>query len=170
MAPSRRSFLQNAAIFAVTTSACIRSLAAQKKQHELTTSEEIGLQTLAADPQETFEPWTGGKFLASLGGMSMGTLVLGSVVSTTYPSGAGDQAKGGRSHGHGLPRGVEVLEVRATQLEFETGAPYLPPGTYTLQHDQLGTFDLLLDPCVYPKGTITYVAVFTRFTGKTGKT
>lgn len=169
MAPSRRSFLQNAAIFAVTTSASIRSLAAQNK-HELTTSEEIGLQTLAAEPQETFEPWTGGKFLARLGGINMGTLVLSSVVSTTYPDNGEDQTKAGNSHGRGLPRGVEVLEVTATLLEFVTGAPYLPPATYSLEHDELGTFDLLLDPCVYPQGTITYVAVFTRFTGKVGKT
>ncbi|HWE84583.1 MAG TPA: hypothetical protein VG267_06540 [Terracidiphilus sp.] len=161
MVPSRRSFLQNAAILAVTTSASIRSLAAQKKVHELTTSEEIGLQTLASEPQETFEKWTGGKFRASLSGGSVGTLVLANVTSATYP----------RSDKHtGLPRGVEVLEVKATLLEFTSRSSYLPPNTYTLDHDWLGTFDLLVEPCLYPQGTFTYIAVFTRFTGKSGLT
>lgn len=165
MTPSRRSFLKEAAIFAVTTSVTI-PVAAQAQ--ESAASEEIGRETLACkDPQETFEKWIGGKFRVSLGGKSMGTLVLASVQSTTFPRNKEDEEKAGRRWYPSISTGTHVPEVRATDLEFEPRSKYLPRGTYTVNHDWLGSFFLLIEPCLYPEGTITYLAVFTRLTGRT---
>ena len=159
--------MKKAAIFAVTTSASIPALA-HAQERDPTTPEEFGSRTLAcADPQETFEKWTGGSFRVSQGGRGFGTLVLASVQSTTFPRNKEDEERAGRQWIAPITRGVKVPEVRATELEFEPRKKYLPRGTYTLDHDWLGSFQLLIEPCLYPQGTITYVAVFTRFTGRT---
>lgn len=167
MTPSRRSFLKKAAIFAVTTSASVPAFA-QARERDPATVEEFGRQTLAcADPQETFEKWIGGQFRVSQGARSFGTLVLASVQSTMFPRTQEDEEKTGRRGYAPLSTGAHVPEVRATDLEFAPRKKYLPRGIYTVDHDWLGSFFLLIEPCLYPQGTLTYVAVFTRFTGRT---
>lgn len=163
MTSSRRSFLHKAAVFAAATVVSNRGFA-QSEEHEPTTNERFGLQTLASDPQETFEKWIGGAFRVSFGGKRYGTLVLASVVSANYPRSKAERELMGRSRP--ISMGVSVREVKATTLEFERMGAYLPQETFTLDHDWLGRFNLLLEPCLYSNGKITYVAIFTRFTGR----
>jgi len=158
MTPSRRSFLHTAAMFAVASSSVSLSAFAQGKR-ELTQSEEIGLQTLSSDPQKTFEKWIGGKFHVTLRGRSHGLLVLDSVDSTTSPAPSTSQPPAG-------PGVILVQELSSTALQFSKNGQYLPQDTYTLDHDWLGTFDLLIVPTVPYSGPITYSATFTRFTGR----
>ena len=165
MAASRRAFLQKAAMFAVAASSSSIPALAQSGR-ELTDSERFGLETLASDPQATFEQWTGGQFRVSWGGKALGTLVLATVESRNLPDSAANQAAAGL-----LPRPISsagdvVREVKATQLQFNRHGSYLPQETYTLDHDWLGTFNLLLVPNISLGNPITYVAVFTRFTGR----
>lgn len=157
MTSSRRSFLHKAAVFAAITVASTTGFA-QSERRELTTNERFGLQTLASDPQETFEPWIGGKFRLSLWGKSLGTLVLASVESSFFP-----RTQPGMNP---MFMSAPVRELKSTILEFTYGGKILPQETYTLTHDWLGTFNLLVEPCLYPDGTVTYIAVMTRFTGK----
>lgn len=173
MTPSRRSFLRKAAMFAVTTSASIRAFS-EGQERELTDSEQFGIQTLASDPQQTFERWTGGIFRVSWRGKRLGTVVLASVESKDYPQmqpiyfpqPLPQQPRLGAPRGAAVPMGPRVAELRATYLEFDRPRGYLPQETYTLSHDWLGTFNLLLVPKVPYSGAITYVATFARLTGK----
>lgn len=162
--PSRRSFLQKSAMFAIATSASVPAFAGGG-QDDLTTSQEIGQQTIASDPQSTFEQWIDGKFRVSRGKTALGTLTLASVESEIVPR----PAVSAQSLQPGVgtrPSGPLVQELRSTFLEFSSKGGFLHQETYTFDHDWLGTFNLLLVPCPSRTHAITYLAVFTRFTGR----
>lgn len=165
--PSRRSFLQRSAMFAIATSASVPAFA-RGGQDDLSISKGIGQQTLAGDPQSTFEQWIGGKFSISLGKTALGTLTLASVESELFPKASSSvhAAAPSRAAAAVRPSGPLVEEVRSTVLEFSRIGGFVPQETYTLDHDWLGTFTLLVVPCASMTHPITYLAIFTRFTGR----
>lgn len=131
----------------------------------LSTSEEIGLQTLASNPQATFERWIGGSFRVSLGGRAMGTMILASVNTTKFPAAPPSNGRVSPTPVGGISHTTNVQELKSTRLEF-THAAYLPQDVYTLDHDWLGSFNVLLVPDVPYSGDITYAATFASLTGK----
>lgn len=164
MKPSRRSFLQKSAMFSVAASASLPRLA-WGGQDDQTISRQIGQQTLVSDPQSTFEQWIDGKFSISLSSKSLGVLTLASVESGLFPqttSNGAVQRPSAPSH----LSGPMVYEVKSTVLEFSRVGGYLPQNSYTFNHDWLGMFNLLLVPCLSRTQPVSYMAIFTRFTGR----
>lgn len=162
--PSRRSFLQKSAMFAIATSASVPAFAGGG-QDNLTISQEIGQQTLGGDPQSTFEQWIDGKFRISWGKTALGSMTLASVESEVFPRAASNTGLLQPRTGTSTTRPL-VQELRSTFLQFSWQGGFLRQETYIFDHDWLGTFNLLLVPCLSMTHPITYLAVFTRFTGR----
>jgi hypothetical protein len=163
MMPTRRSFLQQAAVVALASSAPLRAFA-DDPERELTASERIGLETMASDPEETFSRWIGSAFRVRLRGKAKGTLVLSSVESNVFPHPESDRAQ----HVTGLGSTevpVRVAELKATMLHFQRKSSWLEQDAYTLDHDWLGTFDLVLVPSAAQGGPSTCSATLSRMTG-----
>lgn len=165
MKPTRRSFLQKSAMFAIATSASIPAFA-RGEQDDLTISQEIGQQSLASDPQSTFEKWIDGEFRISWQNSALGSLTLASVESRLFPQNSTPEVASRQPVTGSRPSGPLVQEVRSTTLQFGWNRGFLRQETYTLDHDWLGTFNLLLVPCASMTKPITYLAIFTRFTGR----
>jgi hypothetical protein len=160
---------------------------AQTVKHELTTSERIGIETLnSPDLQGTFAKWIGSPFRVALGRSFLGTISLARVETSYYPPRnrnvgaqllrAGPiQPQPVQPHPvqpHPIqpqpiqPRPSNPFEIQAVMLGFKRAASYLPQDVYTLDHDWLGTFDLLLVPCARHSGQTSSTAVITRFPGQ----
>ncbi len=164
MPPTRRSFLLQTATVALATSTSMGALA-QRRLQELTTSERIGLDTMAADPAETFSKWVGGAFRITLRRAHMGTIQLARVETTYYPP--RKPSTNAQVPGPATPEPVNPFEITSVMLHFKRTALRIEQEVYTLDHDWLGTFDLLLVPCAPHKGSTTCTAVITRFPGQT---
>jgi hypothetical protein len=145
---------------------------AQNGNHELTTSERIGVDTLnAADLQETFEKWTGSAFRISLGRSFLGSISLVRVETAYYPPRnrtINPQLSRVRpiTPQPTKPQTANPFEITAVFLSFKRAASYLPQNVYTLDHPWLGTFDLLLVSCIRHSGPTSCTAVITRFRGQ----
>lgn len=99
---------------------------------------------------ETFAAWIGSQFRATLNRQPAGTLTLLSVTTVEPKSGTTATAKV-----------VASPAMTSFVLRFsKTGAP-LTQETYTLDHDWLGTFSLLLVPSGAHTTPATCTAVFT---------
>jgi hypothetical protein len=105
---------------------------------------------LAGVTAETFEAWIGSQFRATLNHQPVGTLTLLSVSrfeprTGTFPA-------------------VKVLTspaITSFTLRFSKAGAPLAQETYTLEHDWLGTFPLLLVPSGARTAPATCTAVFT---------
>lgn len=171
MSPSRRSFLGKAAAAAVVT-ATSRSLLAQDEQaREI--AKQVGGLTLATSTPQTFEQWIGATFALSQGAVSLGTVELVKVESDMYPhpklgpqGSAVAPLPAMTSIRVGGVGGNTVPQVQTTILWFKRTKTQLKQGVYTLEHDWLGTFDLLLTPSRPRKGWTYSFAVIGHFTGR----
>jgi Ser/Thr protein kinase RdoA (MazF antagonist) len=157
-------FLQKAAAAAIITAGFPR-LWGQEEERELTTTELIGLETLRSATAENFEQWIGGKFRLKLRGAPWGSVVLTKVSAETSPH----PRKSPMSEAMPVeprPGQVMVPEVDAIFLVFKRSNTPLDQETFTLDHDWLGTFDLLLVPSRNRRGTTFSTAILTRLTGR----
>jgi hypothetical protein len=157
-------FLQNAAAAAI-VAAGAPCLWGQKQERELTTSELIGRETLWSATAATFEQWIGGKFGLKLKGMGWGSLVLTKVEGITSPRSRKSPTEEAMPV-EPRPGRVMVPEVDGIYLVFKRAYTPLDQEAYTLDHDWLGTFDLLLVPSKNRHGTTFCTAVLTRLTGR----
>lgn len=195
MPATRRVFLRNVAATAVVSAGSLRSWS--QKMRDLTTEEQIGRETLGTATAQTWEQWIGASFKVTWGGMKVGTLVLESVETDTFPvpkekrpqsplmpvvpvrpvaplmpMAAERVVAPGKPVVPGTPAppatpGTELVrETESTMLVFRTnGKPFIQE-VYTLQHDWLGTFNLLLVPASPATAGSEYTAVITRLTGR----
>jgi hypothetical protein len=174
MCATRRSFLGKAAATALVT-ATSGNIWAQSKR-ELTTNELIGRETMATATPQTWDQWVGGIFKLSLGATTRGTVQLTKVESMMYPPRkasqpadlAEGQLNGSPSTG---PFGVQtapgmVPEIQVAVLWFRRRGKPLSQETYTVEHDWLGTFDLLIAPSRVTLGSMYCFAVVSHLTGR----
>ncbi|HKF46327.1 MAG TPA: hypothetical protein VKB38_03150 [Terracidiphilus sp.] len=122
---------------------------------------------------QMWERWIGGSFKTTWHGMKVGTLILKSVETNTFPL-----PKKNRPQSELMPvvpvmpvaplmkEQTLVRETESIVLVFQTnGKPFIQE-VYTLQHDWLGTFDLLLVPASAATAGSKYTAVITHVTGR----
>jgi hypothetical protein len=178
MSATRRSFLTKAAAAAVVASASSLKTWAKAEERALTTAELIGRETMESATPQTFEQWIGGIFKIKLRGISWGTLQLAKVESEMFPhppkaNGFSNQPPASPnispSPGPALPTDWgpgTVPEVQSTILWFKRAHSPLPQDVWTVEHDWLGTFDLLLAPDRPRRGTNYCFAVLEHFTGR----
>lgn len=179
MSATRRSFLAKAAAAAVVVSSGSLKTWAQKGQRELTTAEMIGRETVESATPQTFEQWVGSVFKIKLQGTRWGVLRLAKVESKIYPpppatatSSSAPSAASPNVSQSALPAiptawgPGTVPEVQSTILWFTHAHVPLPQEVWTLEHDWLGTFDLLLAPDRARHGMNYCFAVLERFTGR----
>jgi len=177
MCATRRSFLGKAAAAAVITASSLKSWG-QEGERELTTSEMIGQETMNSATPQTFEQWIGGTFKIKLRGTAWGSLELVKVESKILPRPKSnlpeDQPP---AHPNGNPlaelstamlnaKPGTVPEVQSMVLWFKRRHTPLFQENWTVEHDWLGTFDLLLVPSRPRRGSTWCLAVLTRFTGR----
>lgn len=173
MGATRRSFLGKAAAAAIVTAASGNVWAADEDSRRI--AKEIGDQTLANATAQMFEQWVGGTFKVRRMGYGQGTLELVKVESEMYPHAktqhpngiAAEQLNGPPATGLSSAGGAgTVPEVQATVLWFKRRSKRLQQEVYTVEHDWLGTFDLLLTPSRARTGWTYCFAVITHFTGR----
>lgn len=164
MRATRRVFLERVAATAIVFAGSLKSWSEDGEQ-ELSTSEQIGRETMNTATSQTFEQWIGGTFRVSQGGVKKGTLTLASVTTTTFPRPKDPSGTAPTPETTAQPQ--PVIEVQSTFLEFTRVGKPLVQEKYTLDHDWLGTFDLLLVFSKAYRGSSICVAVITRMTGRT---
>ena len=148
MYATRRQFVRLAAGIAFCTQFPLRGIAQNHGSiGDQTTETEDPLAGVTA---ETFAAWIGSQFRATLNRQPAGTLTLLSVTTVEPKPGTTSVAKV-----------VASPAMTSFALRFsKTGAP-LTQETYTLEHDWLGTFPLLLVPSGAHTTPATCTAVFT---------
>ena len=148
MKDTRREFIQKALAVAISSQFAMHAVAQGRSSSKSTDSEGAAADPLEGASAQTFEPWIGSSFRASLKNAFVGTLTLVAV----------DGAKDEEALGVPSARGAAITTFA---LRFrKVGAP-LAQATYTLEHDWLGTFSLLLVPSGLRGSTSTSSAVFT---------
>jgi hypothetical protein len=167
MKPTRRLFLQSAALSALATGLPLSAFA----------RELLNTGTKGFDPEvlaifdgvsaQTFEPWIGSKFGVSLNNLHQGSLVLQSVKEAEAEAGANAELAAGPylestfRRVSPLPGTSNAPPMTSFSLQFQrTGSP-LRQETYMLSHDWLGTFPLLLVPSGLAGTPSTCTATFT---------
>ena len=145
--------MQSTALIAAATAFPIGALPLLGQEAPVATFDPESLKNLDGVTAETFEKWTGGQFRVSLNGQNLGTMVLVKVRDLSKdplnePSNQPPAASGASSN-----TGAKVYSF---MLVFERGGSQLPQETYTVNHDRLGTFPLLL----VPSGAKRYTASF----------
>jgi len=147
MQPTRRQFVRLAAGFVFCAQFPFRGIA---QNH----SSGVDRATETEDPlagvtAETFSAWIGSQFRATLNRQPAGTLTLLAVTTIEPKPGTISAAKA-----------VTSPAMTSFALRFsKTGAP-VTQETYTLEHDWLGTFPLLLVPSGTHTTPATCTAVF----------
>jgi hypothetical protein len=150
MNPTRRKFIQQAAGVAFCAQIAFPGLA---QSHN--SGETRRLQSQASDPlaevnAATFEAWIGSPFQVTLNRKPMGKLTLVSVTTLEPPTASALSARAAAAS----------PAVSSFALKFsKTGAP-LTQASYTLEHEWLGTFPLLLVPSGLRSAPATCTAVF----------
>jgi len=160
MNPTRRVFLQNAALSVIAVSLPSAVLAQKPVKAPDLTFTPDNLSLFDGVSSQTFEPWIGSSFAVSLNSKPRGSLLLLSVdemnnQATDTPAGREIVPQSSRaSQSAGTPTTTSFA------LHFQgSGAP-LEQNTYTLSHEWLGTFPLLLVPSGLPGPQPTCTAVF----------
>lgn len=156
MSPTRRLFLQNAALATIAANLPFRAFA---QNHFISEKgfEPENLTLFNGVSRQTFEPWIGARFFVSLNKRPMGSIVLLSVDdldpnAKTMPDSAEIPIRGSSV--------TRASTITGFSLQFKrTGTP-LHQDTYLLSHDWLGTFPLFLVPSGLPGVQSTCTAVF----------
>jgi hypothetical protein len=170
---TRRSFLGKAAAAAIVTATSRNLWAQDEAAREI--SKQIGDQTLANATAQMFEQWIGGTFKVRRMGYGQGTLELVKVESEMYPRTKTQHPNDALGEQLNRPEATRlssaggagtVPEVQVTVLWFKRRSKRLQQEVYTVEHDWLGTFDLLLTPSRARTGWTYCFAVITHFTGR----
>jgi hypothetical protein len=147
MHPTRRQFVCIAAGSAFCAQFPLRGIAQNRGSGGDRTAEAE--DPLAGVSAETFAAWIGSQFRATLKRQPAGTLTLLSVTTLEPKPGTSSATKAVAS------RAMTSFALRFSKM----GAP-LSQETYTLEHDWLGTFPLLLVPSGTHTTPATCTAVF----------
>lgn len=147
MHATRRQFVRLAAGIAFCTQFPLRGIA-QNHGSAVDRAAETE-DALSGVTAETFAAWIGSQFRVTLNRQPAGTVTLLSVTTLEPKPGASSAV-----------RAVTSPAITSFALRFsKTGAP-LTQETYTLEHDWLGTFPLLLVPSGTHATPATCTAVF----------
>ena len=150
MDSTRRHFLQRAAGVALCAQFPFHGIAQNRSAGDDRRPENEAPDPLAGVSAEAFEAWIGSRFRATLNRRPAGILTLVSVTaaeSPTVPSSA---------RGPAAAPAVTSFSLRFSKV----GAPLIQ-ATYTLEHEWLGAFQLLLVPSGLRTTPATCTAVFT---------
>lgn len=158
MNPTRRSFLQRVVVttFAMRFSSLV--FAQQQLENRSVAVDAESPSVFDGVSPQTFERWIGGNFRLSLRDRQLGSAVLVSVKSINTPA-ALDDSTASRMVGR-VPRRSVGPAITSFSLRFRKAGVPLPQDTYTIDHDWLGTFPLLLVPADTSGGQPTYTAIF----------
>ena len=160
MKPTRRLFLQNAALSAIAATLPTAAFAQKLLTDQNKTFAPEALALLDGISSRTFEPWIGSTFQVSLNNKPMGSLVLLSVEETdTEAKDASASPEMGLRIGP-VRQPVNVPTMTSFSLHFQGAGTALKQNTYTVSHDWLGTFPLFLVPSGLSGMQPTCTAVF----------
>jgi hypothetical protein len=148
MQPTRRHFVRLAAGIAFCAHFPLRGIA-QNRSSGVDRAEETE-DPLAGVTAETFSAWIGSQFRATLNRQPAGTLKLLAVTTLDPKPGTILAAKA-----------VTSPAMTSFALRFSKAGAPLTQEAYTLEHDWLGTFQLLLVPSGAHSNPATCTAVFT---------
>jgi hypothetical protein len=156
MNPTRRYFLQAAALAALTSKLPPVAFGQQHPKSQSEVMDDESLSIFDGISPETFEQWIGSSFRLSLKGKQIDTVVLILVTKVGSPERASS------------PRAVQMVGTKAAvkpstssfSLRFRGTGNALPQDTYTLTHSWLGTFPLFLVPSGPGAKQSTYTATF----------
>ncbi len=158
MNPTRRSFLHQAALAALTTILPSPTFAQKRFETPTEVMSDESLSIFEAVSAETFKQWIGSAFRMSHNGKQVGTVVLVSVKDIPSPE-ALSSARASRMVG-AIPASSSGPSVASFSLRFEGTGNALPQDTYTLTHSWLGAFPLFLVPSGAGGSPATYTATF----------
>jgi hypothetical protein len=156
MNPTRRYFLQAAALAALTSKLPPVAFGQQHPKSQSEVMDDESLSIFDGISPDTFEQWIGSSFRMSLKGKQVDTVVLISVKKIGSPEIASN------------PRTAHMVGTKAAarpsisgfSLRFRGTGNVLPQDTYTLTHNWLGTFPLFLVPSGPGTKQSTYTATF----------
>ena len=160
MNPTRRIFLQNAALSVIAASLTPAAFAQTLVTDKNPAFAPDNLALFDGVSSQTFEPWIGASFRVSLNKQPRGSLVLLSVneMNTEATGTLGSPeivTRIGR-----VPQSANGPMTTSFALHFQGSGTPLEQNTYTLSHDWLGTFPLLLVPSGLHGQRPTCTAVF----------
>jgi hypothetical protein len=158
MNPTRRSFLKRVAIATLATRFSSLVFAQQQLENRSVVTDTENPSVFDGVSPQTFERWIGGNFRLSLRNRQLGAAVLVSVKNINAPPTLDDSAVS-RMVGR-VPRRSVGPAITSFTLRFRKAGVSLPQDTYTMDHDWLGTFPLLLVPAGMSGGQSTYTATF----------
>ena len=158
MNPTRRSFLHQAALAALTTLLPPVTFAQKRFENQTEVMNDESLSIFDGVSPETFKQWIGSAFRMSRNGKQIGTVVLVSVKGIPSPE-ALSSARASRMVGT-IPASSGGPSVASFSLRFKGRGNALPQDTYTLTHSWLGAFPLFLVPSGSGASPATYTATF----------
>lgn len=158
MNPTRRSFLKRVVIATIATRISPLVFAQQQLENRSAVADAESPSVFDGVSPQTFERWIGGNFRLSLRNRQLGSAVLIAVKSINAPATLDDAATG-RMVGR-VPRRSPGPAITSFSLRFRKAGVPLPQDTYTIDHDWLGTFPLLLVPAGTNGGQPIYTATF----------
>jgi hypothetical protein len=158
MNPTRRSFLKRVAIATIAARFSSLVFAQQQLENRSVVADADSPSVFDGVSPQTFERWIGGNFRLSLRNRQLGSAVLVSVKNINAPA-ALDDSTASRMVGR-VPRRSVGPAITSFSLRFRKVGVSLPQDTYTIDHDWLGTFPLLLVPAGTSGGQPTYMATF----------
>jgi hypothetical protein len=158
MSQTRRLFLHNAAFSAVAAGLFPTAFAQELLNRRSETFSREDLAVLDGVSMQTFEPWIGSRFLVSLKKKPLGSLILLSVDKIDPPADDSAGSTNGAHQSGPVPRPGPA--VTSFAIRFRRPGKPLPQDTYTLSHDWLGKFPLLLVPSGLTGPNSTCTAVF----------
>lgn len=156
MNPTRRSFLQGAALALLTTTLSPSAYTQRRLQGEVMNDATLSIFDNVST--ETFQQWIGSSFQLSQNGKLVDTLVLTSVKKANSPETL-NNAKASRILGR-VPAASTEPSISGFSLHFRGAGHTLPQDTYTLTHSWLGSFPLFLVPSGAVGAPPTYTATF----------
>ena len=160
MNPTRRVFLQNAALSVIAAGLPSAAFAQKLATDKNPAFAPENLTLFDGVSSRTFESWIGASFRVSLNKQPRGSLVLLSVdeMNTEAMGTPGNPeivTRIGR-----VPQSANGPMTTSFALHFQGSGTPLEQNTYTLSHDWLGTFPLLLVPSGLHGPRSTCTAVF----------
>jgi len=158
MNPTRRSFLQKAAVSVLASTLTRFAVAQRSFQTQSETMDDESLSIFDHVSIETFEQWIGSSFQLSRKGKQLDTLVLVSVKKPNSPETSNKTATF-RIIGK-IPNNSSAPPLSTFSLRFRGTGSELPQDTYTLTHSWLGSFPLFLVPSGTGRARSTYTATF----------
>jgi hypothetical protein len=159
MTPTRRFFLKGSLTAALASKLFPIAFAQQLFESQVRASDTENSPAFDGVSRQDFERWIGSSFRLSLNNKQLGSMVLVAVKEIDN-AGVVDNITASHMVGR-VPRYLSGPSIDCFSLRFRKTGNALPQGTYTLDHDWLGTFPLFLVPSGAHGGRSTYTATFT---------